>query len=118
MAYRVAADAVLLLHLAFIVYVCLGGLLAARWRWLPIVHLPAAAWGVWIELSGRVCPLTPLENRLRVLAGQEGYGGDFVAHYLLGVIYPDWLAREVQFALAALVLVVNAAIYAWLWRRR
>jgi hypothetical protein len=114
---RLAADAVLLLHLGFILFAVFGGLLALRWRWLPLVHLPAAGWGFFVELSGRACPLTHLENHLRVLAGQAGYAASFVEHYLLGLIYPEGLTRGVQFALAGAVLLVNAAIYAWLWRR-
>ena len=88
MLYRLAADAVLLLHLGFIVFVLLGGLLALRWRRAPLLHLPAVVWGVYIELSGGLCPLTPLENRLRVLAGQAGFEGGFIEHYLLPLIYP------------------------------
>lgn len=118
MFHRLAADAVLLLHLAFIVFVVGGGLLALRWRWAPLLHLPAAAWGAFIELSGGICPLTPLENALRLQAGQAGYAGGFIEHYLLGLIYPAGLTRGIQFALAALVLAVNLAIYAWVWQRR
>lgn len=77
MLHRVLADAVLVLHLAFVVFVVAGGLLALRWRWAPFVHLPAAAWGVFVELSGRLCPLTPLENALRRAAGEAGYAGGF-----------------------------------------
>lgn len=117
MVFRIAADAVLVLHLAFIVFALFGAVLAVRWRWLPLVHLPAAAWGFFVEVSGRVCPLTDLENDLRLRAGQAGYRGGFIEHYLLGVIYPSGLTREVQFALAGVVLAVNAAIYTWLlWR--
>jgi hypothetical protein len=118
MPLRLAADAVLLLHLGFIAFVLLGGLLALRWPRAAWVHLPAAAWGVWIELSGALCPLTPLENRLRAAAGQAGYEGGFIEHYLLALIYPAGLTREVQWVLAALVVATNLAIYAWVWRRR
>ena len=111
---RIAADAVLILHLGFIVFALLGAALALRWRWLPLVHLPAAAWGVFIELTGRVCPLTYLENHFRLRAGQAGYSESFVEHYLLAVIYPAGLTREIQFVLAGVVLVVNAALYTWL----
>lgn len=117
MPYSLLADLVLLLHVAFVVFVVAGGLLALRWPRAAWVHLPAAAWGVLIELSGRVCPLTPLENRLRAAAGQTGYQGDFVSHYLLPVLYPSDLTREVQFALAVALLAVNAAIYTVAWRR-
>ena len=114
MLFRIAADTVLVLHLGFIVFALLGAVLAVRWRWLPLVHLPAAAWGFFIEISGRVCPLTDLENDLRLRAGQAGYRDSFIEHYLLNVIYPSGLTREIQFILAGVVLVVNAAIYTWL----
>lgn len=114
---RTAADAVLVLHLGFIVFAVLGAILAVRWRWLPLVHLPAAAWGVFIELTGRICPLTWLENHFRLRAGQAGYSESFIEHYLLAVIYPSGLTREVQFVLAGIVLVVNVAIYTWLLLR-
>lgn len=118
MLSRLAADAVLLLHLGFILFVVLGGLLAVSWRRAPVAHLPAAGWGLFVELSGRGCPLTGLENHLRLAAGQAGYAESFVEHYLLGVIYPEGLTRESQFLLAGAVLLVNAAVYGWLWRRR
>ena len=118
MLHRIAADAVLLLHLAFIVFVLLGGLLALRWRRAPWLHLPAVAWGVYIELSGGLCPLTPLENSLRRAAGEAGYDGGFIEHYLLPVIYPAGLTQEIQYVLAGIVLVVNVLAYGWVWRRR
>ena len=118
MFFRLAADGVLLLHLAFILFALLGAAMAVRWRWLPLVHLPAAAWGVFVELTGRICPLTYLENFLRIKAGQSGYTGSFIEHYLLNIIYPSGLTREIQFALAATVVVVNIAIYGWLFSRR
>lgn len=118
MLYRIAADATLILHLAFILFVVLGAVLAARWRWMPLLHLPAAAWGVYVELAGAFCPLTALENRLLVLAGQSGYRGGFVEHYLLPVIYPAGLTREIQQLLAATVVLLNVVLYAWLIRRR
>ena len=118
MIHRLAADAVLLLHLGFILFVLLGGLLALRWRWAPLLHLPAAAWGVYVELSGGLCPLTPLENRLRIAAGEAGYTGGFIEHYLLALIYPAGLTHEIQYVLAAIVVGVNGLAYAWVWRRR
>lgn len=117
MLYSLLADAVLVFHLAFILFVGGGGLLALRWRRAPWLHLPVAAWGVWIELSGNVCPLTPLENALRRMAGEEGYAGSFIEHYLLPIIYPSGLTREVQLVLAGLVLVLNLAIYGFVWVR-
>jgi len=118
MITRLAADGVLLFHLAFILFALLGAALAVRWRWIPLVHLPAAAWGFFVELTGRVCPLTDLENDLRISAGQSGYTESFVEHYLLQVIYPSGLTREIQFALAGVVVFVNIAIYGWLFLRR
>ena len=119
MYFRLAADGVLLAHLAFILFALFGGALAARWRWMPLLHLPTAAWAAFVELTGRICPLTYLENDLRIRAGQSGYTQSFVEHYLLDLIYPSGLTRELQFALAATVVVVNIAIYAWLaWRLR
>jgi hypothetical protein len=115
--YAIAADALVALHFAFVVFVIAGGLLALRWRWAPVLHLPAAAWGVWIEWSGGLCPLTPLENRLRAAAGEATYPGDFLGHYLLALLYPDGLTREVQWLLGGLALAVNAAVYGWVWRR-
>ena len=117
MGYRLAADAVVLAHGAFILFAVFGGLLALRWRWLALLHLPAAAWAVFIEATGRICPLTPLEVSLRIAAGDAGYDGGFVEHYLIPIIYPAGLTRGVQFALAALVLVVNLAVYAAVLRR-
>jgi len=112
MLYRLAAETVLLLHLAFIVFVITGAAGAARWRWLPLIHLPAAAWGVFVELTARACPLTTAENYLRTKAGAAGYSESFIEHYLLAIIYPAGLTREIQFALAAVVIAINAAIYA------
>ena len=118
MYFRLAADGVLLLHLAFIQFALVGGALAARWRWMPWVHLPAMAWAVFVEFTGRICPLTYLENDLRLRAGQSGYTTSFIEHYLLDVIYPAGLTRDVQFGLAATVVLVNIAIYVWLVLRR
>jgi hypothetical protein len=119
MPYRLLADAVVLLHLAFVVFVMCGGLLVLWRRWVAAVHLPAAAWGVFIEFSGRICPLTPLENRLRSLGGGAAYSGDFVERYLVPVLYPPDLRRDVQVALGLFALAVNAAVYLYLfaWRR-
>ncbi|MES2009886.1 MAG: DUF2784 domain-containing protein [Pseudomonadota bacterium] len=111
------ADAVVLFHLAFIVFVMLGGLLVLRWPRMAWLHLPAAAWGVVVEWSGWICPLTPLENALRQHAGQPAYGGDFVQHYVLALIYPDGLTREIQMGLGAVVLALNLAVYVALYRR-
>ncbi len=117
MHFRLAADGALLLHLGFILFALLGGALAVRWRWMPLVHLPAGAWAIFVELTGRTCPLTYLENAFRIRAGQSGYSESFIEHYLLDVIYPAGLTREVQLVLAATVVVINIAIYLWIARR-
>ncbi len=117
MPYRLLADAVVLVHLAFVVFVTCGGLLVLWRRWVAAVHLPAAAWGVFIEFSGQICPLTPLENRLRSLGGGAAYSGDFVERYLIPVLYPPDLRRDVQIALGLFALTVNAAVYLYAWRR-
>jgi hypothetical protein len=116
--YGLLADAVLLAHAAFVAFVMLGGLLVLRWPRLAWVHLPVVAWGAGIEFTGRVCPLTPLENHWRALAHEQGYAGGFVEHYVFGLLYPAGLTRNLQLALGLLVLVVNVAVYAWAWRRR
>ena len=118
MLARLAADAVLVAHLLFVAFVAAGGLLALRWRRAPWLHLPAAAWGVWIEWSGGICPLTPLENRLRAAGGEAGYRGGFVEHYVLPLIYPEALTREAQWAIGAGVIVANVAVYALVLARR
>ena len=117
MAYRLAADAVVALHLAFIVFAVAGGLLVLRDRRVAFVHLPAVAWVVWLELTGALCPLTPLENALRLRAGERGYEGGFIEHYLLPIIYPAGLTADVQAWLGVGALALNAAIYALVWRR-
>ncbi|MEO0475752.1 MAG: DUF2784 domain-containing protein [Planctomycetota bacterium] len=119
MLYRILADGVLIAHFAFIVFVMLGGLVVLRWRWTIWLHLPAVAWGIWIMTSGNVCPLTPLENDLRSKAGQAGYEGGFIEHYIVSVIYPDGLTRTMQFGFAGLVIVLNIGAYAMiLYKRR
>ncbi|MEM8768990.1 MAG: DUF2784 domain-containing protein [Pseudomonadota bacterium] len=111
------ADLVVVLHLAFVAFVLFGALLALRWRHIVWLHLPAAAWGVYVEFSGRICPLTPLENRLRAAAGEDGYTGSFVEAYLLPVLYPAGLTPDIQMLLGALVVLVNVALYGFLWLR-
>ncbi|WP_439683855.1 DUF2784 domain-containing protein [Cupriavidus oxalaticus] len=112
------ADLVVIVHGLFIVFAVAGGLLVLRWPRLAWVHLPAAVWGVLIEWSGWICPLTPLENTLRRAAGEAGYSGGFVERYLLPLIYPAGLTPAVQLWLGLVVLVVNVAVYAVWWRRR
>jgi hypothetical protein len=106
------------LHLAFILFVVGGGFLVRRWPWLAWLHLPCAAWGVFIECSGRVCPLTPLENLLRRRAGQAGYAESFIEHYLLALVYPEGLTPALQLGAAALVVAANALAYGRLLRAR
>jgi hypothetical protein len=118
MLYSFLADVTVALHLAFVAFVILGGLLVMRWRRVAWVHLPAAAWGAWIEFAGWICPLTPLENWLRRAGGEPAYTSSFVEEYLLPVLYPASLSRDVQWALGALVLLINAGIYAIVFRRR
>jgi len=118
MYFRLAADSIILLHLAFILFALLGGAMTVWRRWIPFVHLPAAAWGFFVELTSHACPLTYLENYFRIKAGQAGYMESFVEHYLLDIIYPSSLTREIQFTLAGVVVVVNIAIYGWLFLHR
>lgn len=117
MSHRLAADAVVLVHLAFIVFVVAGGwLVAHKPRWVAL-HLPAAAWAAYAELTATICPLTPLENHLRRRAGASGYDGGFVEHYLLPLIYPPGLTPAHQAWLGAFVVAINVLAYAWAWRR-
>lgn len=116
--YRIAADLVVVVHLAFVLFVVGGGLFVLRRPRVAWVHLPVAAYGALIELVGWICPLTPLENRLRRAAGEEGYEGGFVEHYLLPVLYPERLTPRVQLVLGLLVILVNAAVYGWVLHRR
>jgi hypothetical protein len=112
------ADIVLVLHFGFVLFVGLGGFLVLRWPRVAWIHLPAAAWGIAIEFGGWICPLTPLENRLREAAGEATYRGDFIAQYLMPVIYPEGLTRETQIAIGLTALAANAAIYARVVRQR
>jgi len=117
MLYKLAADAVVLIHFGFVLFVVAGGLLVFRWRWVALLHLPAVVWAVLLEFRGWLCPLTPLELSLRAAGGQAGYSGGFVAHYILPVLYPAELDRALQVALGSFVIAVNVAVYGWLlWR--
>jgi hypothetical protein len=115
MNYSIAADALVIVHLVFIVFVMLGGLLLLKWRWFIYLHLPAVAWGILVELFGWLCPLTPLEQHFRILAGETGYSGGFVQHYLLPIIYPAGLTRELQILIAFSVIAINLAIYSMIY---
>ncbi|MBU3706742.1 MAG: DUF2784 domain-containing protein [Mycobacterium sp.] len=118
MSPAVLADGVLVVHGLFIVWAAFGALAVWRWPRLLVLHLPALAWGVWIEVSGGICPLTPLENSLRRAAGQSGYSGGFIDHYLGGLIYPAGLTREAQWAVAGVLLAINAVLYGLMIVRR
>ena len=110
------ADVLVLVHVAFVVFVTLGGLLVLRWPRVMWLHVPAAVWGVLVEFTGWICPLTPLENRFRA-AADERYQGDFIAHYILPALYPEGLTRGDQLLFGGIALGVNAAIYALVYRR-
>ena len=116
MSWRILADLLVVLHLAFAAFVIFGGFLAWKWRWVIFVHLPALAWGLWVETSGRICPLTPLENHVRHLAGQAGYPGGFLDHYVIPILYPPGLTRADQWVLAALLLAITIVAYGALLR--
>lgn len=117
MSYRLLADLVLMAHGLFVAFVVFGGLLALWKRWIAYLHWPALAWGALVIGMGWICPLTPLEISLRQQAGQQGYAGGFIEHYLLGLIYPEGITRKSQIVLAALLIVGNIVVYT-LWARR
>jgi len=116
MPYRAMADFVVLTHLAFIAFALFGGLLAIRWRWMPWVHLPAVFWAAAVAAFGWLCPLTPLENALRRASGSTEYSGSFIEFYIVPILYPTELTRELQVFLGFVMLGVNLGIYLWLWR--
>lgn len=111
MLYRFTADLLVLLHLFFILFVVAGGFAAFKWPWMAFLHLPTAIWGALIEYRNWVCPLTPLENRLRQLAGDDGYNEGFIEHYILPLVYPPGLTRDVQMTLGTIVVVINLLVY-------
>lgn len=118
MSASLAADLVVAVHFAFILFAVLGALLVRRWPKLAMAHLPALAWAAGITLVGGVCPLTPLEQRLRAQAGEAGYSGGFIEHHVEQLIYPPGLTRTAQLGGAVLLLAANAAVYAGWWRAR
>lgn len=118
MLERIAADAVMLLHLAFVIFVVLGALLVLRYPRIALLHLPAVAWGAWIEITGSACPLTFIESDLRRQAGEAGLPSGFIEHYIYPVLYPPGLTRALQWTLAAIVIAGNLALYGWILRRR
>jgi len=113
----IAADLLLLFHLGFVCFVVLGGLLVFKWRRLALLHLPAVTWAALIEFRGWFCPLTPWEQQLRQAAGQAGYHGGFVEHYLLPVLYPPRLEYDTQLILGSAVILINVIIYGWVFLR-
>jgi hypothetical protein len=118
MLYEFAAEIVLLIHFAFVVFVVLGALLALRWPWAAVFHIPLAAWGAATEFFGIVCPLTPLEQQLLRLAGEAGYSGEFIDHYLARILYPEGLTRSRQLVLGAAAVGINVVLYACVLLRR
>lgn len=115
--FAVLSAVAVTVHLAFVAFVMTGAALSLRWRWIPWVHVPAAAWATFVELSGRICPLTPLENTLRARAGLAPYSGDFIARYVFPVLYPEGLTRDLQMVFGATVVIVNLLVYGWMLRR-
>jgi hypothetical protein len=115
---RIAADALVVFHLAFIVFVVVGGFFAWRWRWMPWLHVPVALWGATVELTGWLCPLTPWEVALRRQAGQAGYEGSFVEQYILPIVYPGALTPQIQIGLGIAVIAINVVAYWGYYRRR
>jgi uncharacterized membrane protein YhhN len=114
MLYGVLADLVLLIHLSFVLFVVGGGLLVLKWPRVGWLHMPAAAWGAVIELTGWICPLTPLENRFLMQSGKSAYEGDFIGHYVLSILYPTALTRQIQITLGLIVVLINVGAYGWL----
>ena len=112
MTYRLLADLVVLAHFGFILFVVLGGTLVIRWPKLAWIHLPAVGWGVLVEMTGWICPLTPLENWLRFLGSSRTYADSFIANYLMPVIYPQGLTRSIQILLGLAVVLINTVVYA------
>jgi hypothetical protein len=112
-AFRLSADAIVVIHVGFVVFVLLGGLLVLQWRWVAWLHVPAAVWGVLVEYADWICPLTPIESYLRERAGMAAYQGDFIEYYLLPLLYPARLTRETQLLLGSVALAVNGLVY---WR--
>lgn len=121
MLYRALADMLMVVHLAFVLFVVLGGLLVLRRPSFAWLHFPAFVWGTLIELTGWICPLTPLENYFRRRGGEDGYESGFIEHYIVPVLYPDGLTRLDQLVLGGLILVLNLAVYCRvirIWQKR
>ena len=118
MLASVSADLLVVLHFAFIVFVVLGGLLVLKWRNVAILHIPCVIWGALIEFSGWICPLTPVERYLREVSGGEAYSGGFIDHYIMPLVYPTGLTREMQISLGIIILISNLGIYGLVIFRR
>ena len=118
MITKFLADVIVLVHLAFILFVAAGGLLVFRWPKLAWVHVPAVVWGGLIELAGWICPLTPLENRLRGAAGEAAFSDGFIDRYIMPIVYPAGLTRGMQLTLGMAVIAVNLVVYGSLVLRR
>jgi len=118
MLLRIAADLIVLVHLAFVIFVVAGGLLALRWPKMAYLHIPAAVWGAWIEFANWICPLTPLENHLRRLAGEAGYAGGFIEHYITRILYPAGLTAGMRVFLGIAVVAANLMVYRVYFARR
>lgn len=118
MLYQLCADLIVLFHFAFILFVIFGGLTVFRWPKLAWLHVPIVLWAIGIECAGFICPLTPLENFFRTRAGEGGYDGGFIEHYIVAIIYPQGLTRQIQFILAALLIVTNLSFYLLMLRRK
>jgi hypothetical protein len=117
MLNAIAADAVLIVHFAFVAFVLAGGALVLRWPHLAWLHLPAVFWGAVVEFTGWICPLTPLENSLRSAAAETAYTGDFIQHYIVALLYPEGLTRNLQLLFGFIVVAANVLIYALLLAR-
>lgn len=118
MTWRLLADFVVIVHLAFVLFALLGGLFVLRWPRMAWLHLPVVAWGAYVEFSGTLCPLTPLENWLRRQGGEPGYSTGFIEHYVVPVLYPAELSRDLQLILGGIVIAVNVFVYSVVWMRR
>jgi hypothetical protein len=118
MLYRILADALLVVHLGFVLFVVLGGFLVLRRRRVAWLHIPAAIWGALIEFADWICPLTPLENTLRERAGDQAYSGGFIEHYVVSILYPEGLTVGIRIALGLIVITINGAIYGWILLHR
>lgn len=120
MIYLILAELVVLIHFIFIIFNLLGGFLTIWKKWIPLIHIPAAIWGSSIIILGGICPLTPLEKALRVAGGEQGYSGGFISHYIIPLIYPQGITREMQIKLGFIAIAINILIYSYViyWRRK